>query len=134
MPSAQLVSLGHYLVWGGHNGGKPLVDCDHHSVRDLCALQLEGTRALRCGRHTQYVQKATIGQALVGVSTRTAVQRLRACHYPVWRLPWDNRYKEALRRLAVNGVTGAGGYGIVHRSACLCGWLPPTLPSSQATM
>jgi hypothetical protein len=51
-----------------------------------------------------------------------------------WRIPCDNRYKDTLWFLAVKGVPGAGGHDIVHRSACLCVWLPPTLPSPQATM
>jgi hypothetical protein len=41
---------------------------------------------------------------------------------------------EALWCLAANGVPGAGVYGIVHRSACLCGWLPPTRLTPQAAM
>jgi hypothetical protein len=43
----------------------------------------------------------------------------------------DNRYKEALLRLAVNSVPGAGGYGIVFLSAYLCGWLPPSHAAMQ---
>jgi hypothetical protein len=59
LSSAQLVSLGLSLVWSGHSVGKPLVVCEHYRVRELRALQLEGTRALRCQQHTQYVQQAT---------------------------------------------------------------------------
>jgi hypothetical protein len=131
---AQLISLGQSLAWGVHSVGKPLEVCEHHSVRELRALQLEGTRALRCHRHTQYVQQATSGHAPVGVTIRAAVQRLQACLPRIWRMPWDNSYKEALWRLAVNGIPGEGGYGIVHRSACLCGWPPPTLSPPQAAM
>jgi hypothetical protein len=49
----------------------------------------------------------------------------QACLTRIWRITW---------RLTVNGVPGAGGHGSVHRSAYLCGWLPPTLPFPQATM
>jgi hypothetical protein len=75
LPHAQLISLGQSLVWGGHSVGKPLAVCEHHSVRELRALQLEGTRALRCQWHTQYVQQATSGHAPVDVTLRAAVQR-----------------------------------------------------------
>ena len=42
------------------------------------------------------------------------------CFRTVWRLPWENRHKEVLWRLAVNGVAGAGGHGICHRELCAC--------------
>ena len=43
----------------------------------------------------------------------------------VWDLPWASRHKEALWRLSVNGVRGAGGHGICHSaSQCPCGWRP----------
>ena len=42
-----------------------------------------------------------------------------------WDLPWDNRYKELLWRLSVDGVVGAGGHDVVCGGACPCGWTPP---------
>jgi hypothetical protein len=57
LSSAHLVSLiSQSLVWGGHSVGKPLVICEHDSVWELSALQTDGTRALRCQQHSQYVQ------------------------------------------------------------------------------
>jgi hypothetical protein len=118
MPSAQLVSLGQKLVWGGHSGGKPLVVCEYDSFRELRALQLVGTPALRCPRHTQYVHQATSVQAVVSGNLHNAVQSFQACPPPrIWRILGDNRYKKALWRLSVIGIPDAVGHGIVHRSA-----------------
>jgi hypothetical protein len=39
----------------------------------------------------------------------------------VWRLPCDNRLKEPLWRVAVNGVPGAGGMDICFSGPCACG-------------
>jgi hypothetical protein len=107
--------------------GRHLAVCEHHSIMELLELQLEGTCPLQC-------QQATSGLVLVDVNLCTAVQRFQACLPRIWRMPWDNRYKEALWHLGVNRVPGADGYGIVHRSACLCGWLPPTLLSPQVAV
>lgn len=40
----------------------------------------------------------------------------------LWRLRWDNQYKEPLWRLQVQGVWGAGGHDLCMRGACPCGW------------
>jgi hypothetical protein len=40
----------------------------------------------------------------------------------VWKVPWENRHKEVLWRLAVNGVAAAGGHNICHRQPCPCGY------------
>jgi hypothetical protein len=49
----------------------------------------------------------------------------------VWRLDWDNRRRETLWRLSVNGVAGAGGHGIAMQGPCKCGWAgPPAGPAA----
>lgn len=42
----------------------------------------------------------------------------------VWRLPWDNAYKEVWWRLLLHGVPGAGGHGVCLPYACGCSWTP----------
>jgi hypothetical protein len=100
------------------------------------ALRAAAGRYSRCSVTTAHSIRAAgyqwpIPSTTTSGNLRTAVQRFQACLPRIWRLPWDNRYKEALWRLAVNGVPETGGYGIVHRSACLYGWL---LPCSSITM
>ena len=60
--------------------------------------------------------------------------RFRATLKAVWRLTWDNKHKETLWRMAVNGVAGAGGHDICMHGAhgsCACGWVLP--PAARAT-
>ena len=54
-----------------------------------------------------------------------AVQCLRARLPHVWRLPWDNKWKEVWWRLLLGGLQGAGGHGVCLRGACPCGWSVP---------
>ena len=43
----------------------------------------------------------------------------------VWRLPWENSWKEVWWRLLLHGVPGAGGHDVGQRGPCPCGWRPP---------
>jgi hypothetical protein len=49
---------------------------------------------------------------------------LRARVRQVWRLPWENNWKEVWWRLLQHGVVGAGGHGwpMKRGTACPCGW------------
>lgn len=59
----------------------------------------------------------------LGLRTKTA-----------WKLCWENRYKETLWRLWLDGVPGAGGHGVALRNQpCPCGWqIPDELDASAA--
>jgi hypothetical protein len=71
----------------------------------------------RLTAHTQFVQQA-LGAAGQSVdSLRPAVTRYQECLPRLWRIPWDNRCKEALRRLAVNGLPGCT---VARAVPCLC--------------
>ena len=54
-----------------------------------------------------------------------AMQSLKARLPHVWRLPWDNKWKEVWWRLLLGGLQGAGGHGVCLRGACPCGWSVP---------
>ena len=51
----------------------------------------------------------------------------------LWKIEWYNERREALWRVSVNGVRGAGGRDIVFPGPCRCGWAgPPAGVSAEA--
>ena len=42
----------------------------------------------------------------------------------LWKLKWDNSFKETLWRAQAQGVWGAGGHDLCLAGACPCGWEP----------
>lgn len=63
---------------------------------------------------------------------RNAFLGLRARLPTVWRLPWDNYYKETWWRLLLEGVPGAGGHRVALRKPCPCGWSIPAYMDNEA--
>mmetsp|Transcript_17521 Transcript_17521/g.44123 ORF Transcript_17521/g.44123 Transcript_17521/m.44123 type:complete len:862 (-) Transcript_17521:77-2662(-) len=60
-----------------------------------------------------------------------AAEHMRARMPHVWRLPWDNKWKEPWWRLLLGGLPAAGGHGICLRGPCLCGWAVPASFTDQ---
>lgn len=60
-----------------------------------------------------------------------ALRHLRVRMHHVWRLPWDNKWKEVWWRLLLGGLQGAGGHGVCLRGACPCGWEVPQYLDNQ---
>jgi hypothetical protein len=56
-------------------------------------------------------------------SVTVATANLESAMADLWRIPWDNRYKDTFWRLTVNGVRAMGGHDISF--PCACGWCPP---------
>lgn len=63
---------------------------------------------------------------------QAALRDLRARLPTVWRLPWDNSYKEPWWRLLLEGVPGAGGHKVALRKPCPCGWVIPAYMDDEA--
>ena len=82
------------------------------SVRVGTSLQLAPAAAeRRMRRHLWALDAAAADGAAVDLAlAETAAAALLGRMQGVWRLPWENRYKEILWRLVVNGVRGAGGH------------------------
>ena len=79
-------------------------------------------------QHAGYAEAALQLSGMADASTtnvQTACDALMASMRTVWKLPWDNKRKEILWRLALHGVPGAGGHGISLAGPCPCGWAPP---------
>ena len=103
------------MVWSG------LRACSALPVRALTLVQMTGYAHERAGRHLAFVC-----QALQGNHAPARVQCLAAGFLGtlrrVWKVPWENTWKEVLWRLAVDGVPGAGGCGVCLRGPCPCGF------------
>jgi hypothetical protein len=92
-------------------------------VATLTSLLLSGVHLQRKRAHTAYVSQALQqGAGQVQQQRRAFVATLGA----VWRLPWENARKEALWRLAVNGIPGAQVHG-----PCACGAPAPAARHPQ---
>ena len=111
------------------------------TVRSATALQLAPVHAARHACHLHYAQAAmqhsTPDQPCVTVPDDVcafAASQLQSHMRWLWRLRWDNKYKEILWRLTVNGVPAAGGHDISFKSPCVCGWVGPrtTGPGANA--
>ena len=63
------------------------------------------------------------GLGMLGEVT-AALEQLLARLDMVWRLPWENSWKEVWWRLLLHGVAGAGGHDVGCRGPCPCGWVP----------
>jgi len=104
------------------------------SVRAATRLQLGSNFDAQGRARAEYVADALVGvgapppgeEALQG-----AVKSLREAMGRLWGLAWENRVKEALWRLTVNGVPAAGGHGISLAGPCPCGWAPPATASGD---
>jgi hypothetical protein len=111
------LSLSQALTWVQPHVAQPVLLCAQNTVRQLCGLQQGKVQNSSLKAHTQFVQQAfgAAGQSVD--SLRPAVTRFQECLPRLWRIPWDNRCKEALWRLAVNGLPGC----MVARAVpCLC--------------
>eukprot|EP00195_Chlamydomonas_chlamydogama_P002330 CAMPEP_0202920642 /NCGR_PEP_ID=MMETSP1392-20130828/76966_1 /ASSEMBLY_ACC=CAM_ASM_000868 /TAXON_ID=225041 /ORGANISM="Chlamydomonas chlamydogama, Strain SAG 11-48b" /LENGTH=374 /DNA_ID=CAMNT_0049614149 /DNA_START=11 /DNA_END=1135 /DNA_ORIENTATION=- len=76
-------------------------------------------------KHRQFIQAALAdaGQALPPAAVVDArMGQLEKLFQDMWKLPWENSNKEIWWRLAVRGVSAAGGHDICISGPCPCGW------------
>lgn len=94
------------------------------SVKAATSLQLhqQGIQQERERLHREYAQQAFQTAALPPDSIQLRTASFCKSFQQVWKLPVENRHKEVLWRLAVNGVAGAGGHDICLRPPCACGY------------
>jgi exonuclease III len=121
---ADIQRLAPSLVWHSQLGGRTadaLSPCRPISVKVATMFMREPDEARRQQLHAAYAEQAFQGSGLSPASrasrTRCFVRGWRS----VWRVPWENRHKEVLWRLAVNGAAGAGGCDICLDRPCVCG-------------
>ena len=102
------------------------------TVRLATALQLrrEGFFWQQNGARRLYAADALFGVGAIlndaqNAQVTMACARLGDAMRNLWQLPWENKRKEVLWRLTVNGVPGAGGHDISQAGPCPCGWAGP---------
>jgi len=107
-------------------------------VRDVTAIIATSVVQQRVDRHRRFVvaaaqptawwSAADDGRAPAAPLQYTSaqlenIQRQFVAAIPaLWAVPLDNRHKEALWRLTVQGIPGAGGHDICLMGPCPCGW------------
>jgi hypothetical protein len=127
VPSPTPQSLFHRirgLVWQNqlrHPLPQALGPVGNLTVKGVTEMQLGSTlthRHLAIHAYTQqaFASTPTIPPIMQDVHEQTFVKSLKT----IWKIPWDNTNKEILWRLIVNGVQGAGGHNICHRTPCCC--------------
>ena len=112
------------LVWDSQRQQPPataLGPCRQLSVKSVTAMQLRQVDVEREQRHREYARQAFQTAELHGDSIRLRTTSFLHSFRKVWKLPVENKHKEILWRLAVNGVAGAGGHDICSRQPCACG-------------
>lgn len=82
---------------------------------------MAATAASRQRLHEAYASQALATSQLSAQARASRTRSFVRGWRTVWRVPWENRNKEVLWRLAVNGVAGAGGCDVCLRGSCACG-------------
>ena len=139
IPDAALAVGIHALVWGSQlEAGiqDAMGPARPATVRALTALQMTAQDVARRAAHAAYARQALADSGLTADVQQQRCTSFIAGFPRLWRMPWDNQFKEVLWRLAVNGVQGAGGHGICHRGQCVCGYqlTQAQIRSKQSTL
>ena len=95
------------------------------TVRLGTAMQIGDVATARLALHAEYVREAHGGPPGSPLPVGS-VPRLRLTFPRLWKVRWENRHKEVLWRLAVNGIPLAGNAHVrgVPPEACGCGAYP----------
>ena len=95
------------------------------TVRLGTAMQLGDVATARLALHEEYVREAHGGPPGSPLP-EGSVSRLRLTFPRLWKVRWENRHKEVLWRLAVDGIPLAGTAHVrgVPPEACGCGAYP----------
>lgn len=120
MPEEEVSRLAARVVWPGV---PPLAPCSGLSVREATTHLMAAPAAQRVASQHAYARQA-LASAQPQLPQQECDRRISSFINgirTIWRLPWENGFKEVLWRLAVNGVSGAGGHGVCHRTSCVCG-------------
>ena len=95
------------------------------TVRLGTAMQIGDVATARLALHAEYVREAHGGPPGSPLPVGS-VPRLRLTFPRLWKVRWENRHKEVLWRLAVDGIPLAGNAHVrgVPPEACGCGAYP----------
>jgi hypothetical protein len=102
-----------------HDPRQLLGPCSPLSVRLAYALLTRSRWTARRQAHRWFVQ-ALRHSAATREQVDAAVTTFVSCFGRLWRVPWENGYKEVFRRLAVNGLRAAGACQRFFSAPCPC--------------
>jgi len=118
------------LVWESQSS-RPrlhaLGPCTHFTVKAATSMQLTSIQRMRRDAHTAFARQAfalsepSLPAPIPAAEREARIRTLFREFNRIWKVAWENPYKETFWKLAVNGIPGAGGLGIVHREPCVCG-------------
>ena len=100
------------------------------NVATLTSIQLKEVRAARQNAWLACAVSAiNLAEKVLPAPDPTPAATLLLHQLPhrvqqVWKLPWENKWKEVWWRLLQHGVFGAGGHGVTWAKGkgCSCGW------------
>jgi hypothetical protein len=106
------------------------------SVRHAYTLLTRSRRTARRQAHRRFVVQALRHSAATREQVDAAVTTFIGCFGRLWRVPWENGYKEVFWRLAVNGVRAAGAwqrYFSAPAHVVLCAQVPTGIANGCVT-
>ena len=137
LPTPQAVALVTRLGWqpcsAAHPRPPPMRPAAKLlSVRGTTRFLQSASEQERQTRHRQFVQEALPA----GQPTAPALAAFQSTLSSLWDSPWPHPHKEILWRLAVNGISGAGGHDICLSGPCPCGFVltPEQRAAGMATL
>ena len=110
------VALVVRLGWRQWHVGRPVPLCDL-TVKDATSLQLGPLRAARKEKFSQFAAEALPAQP---ARVASGVGCIHKAQRQLWKLQWDNSYKELYWRLPLDGLCTAARLHNPH-DMCLCG-------------
>jgi hypothetical protein len=127
LSAGEVLEVTSHLVWTHQTTDDPrhlLGPRSPLSVRHAYTLLTRYRRATRRQAHRRFVVQA-LHSAATGEQVDAAVTTFVGCFGRLWRVPWDNGYKEVFWRLVVNGVRAAGACQRYCSAPCPCGVVGP---------
>jgi hypothetical protein len=124
LPAEEVLEVTSHLVWTHQTTDDPrqlLGPRSSLSVRHAYTLLTRSRRTSRRQAHRQFVVQALRHSAATREQVDAAVTTFVGCFGRLWRVPWENGYKEVFWRLAVNGVRAAGACQRYFSAPCPCG-------------
>jgi hypothetical protein len=123
LPAGEVLEVTSDLVWTHQTTDDPrqlLGPRSSLSVRHAYTLLTRSRRTACRQAHRRFVSQALRHSAATREQVDAAVTTFVGCFGRLWRVPWENGYKEVFWRLAVNGVRAAGACQRCFSAPCPC--------------
>jgi hypothetical protein len=124
LPAVEVFEVTSHLVWTYKTTDGPRQLLGPRSSLSICHAYALITRSRRTARrqaHRRFVVQALRHSAATREQVDAVVTTFVGCFGRLWRVPWENGYKEVFWRLVVNGVRAAGACQRYFSAPCPCG-------------